>query len=233
MQTLRILNQEVPLFVLQEYQLIQKQITQSHFSHELFLRLMELFGQIMYGTHFKLHKDDNNVLLQLYAYFTRNDSLCTFYDIDPNKGLFLSGKTGVGKTVHMKLIRQFLTFKTRFRLKTCHSLALEYMNNGSETIMYYGRNYVDYIDPYTIHQSYCFDDLGTEDGVKHFGTQTNVMGQVILMRYDLFQNNKVKTHFTSNLTASQIEKFYGDRVRSRLREMCNWIEYRNAFDKRK
>ena len=44
----------------------------------------------------------------------------------------------------------------------------------------------------------------------------------------------VLTHFTSNLTAPQIEKHYGERVRSRLREMCNWIEYTvNSTDKRK
>lgn len=194
---------------------------------------MELYGQIMYGPHFRLYKDDNNILLQLYAYLTRNESLCTFYALDLNKGLFLSGKPGVGKTVHMKLIRQFLSFKTQFKLKTCHSLALEFMNSGSETLLYYGRNFVDFIDPNTIAQSYCFDDLGSEDGVKHYGTQTNVMGQVILMRYNLFQNSRVKTHFTSNLTASQIEQYYGDRVRGRLREMCNWIEYKNSADKRK
>lgn len=194
---------------------------------------MELFGQILYGAHFKLYKDDNNVLLQLFAYFTKNAEMCEFYKINLCKGLFLSGRTGVGKTVHMKLIRQFLTFKSRFRMKTCHSLALEYMTNGSETIMYYGRNYVDYMDSNTIHQSYCFDDLGSEGEVKHFGTQSNVMGQVIMMRYEIFQNNQVKSHFTSNLTALQIEKHYGERVRSRLREMCNWIEYKDSFDKRK
>jgi DNA replication protein DnaC len=234
MQTARILNQEVHPFVLQEYQLIQKQITQSSFSFDLFIRLVELYGQIMYGAKFTLYKEDNAVMLQIYAYLTKNADLCTFYNIDLNKGLFLSGKTGVGKTIHMKLIRQFMNFKTRFRMKTCHSLALEYMNTGSEIIMYYGRNFVDYIDPNTINQSYCFDDLGAEDEVKHYGTQTNVLGQIILMRYELFQNRRVLTHFTSNLTAPQIEKCYGERVRSRLREMCNWIEYNSSSnDKRK
>ena len=51
---------------------------------------------------------------------------------------------------------------------------------------------------------------------------------------NLFQGCQVLTHFTSNLTAPQIEKHYGERVRSRLREMCNWIEYKSdSFDKRK
>ena len=108
------------------------------------------------------------------------------------------------------------------------------MDTGSQVLMQFGRNYVDFVDHNTIYQSYCFDDLGTEDEVKHYGTQTNVLGQIILMRYELFQGRQVLTHFTSNLTAVQIEKYYGDRVRSRLREMCNWIEYKStSTDKRK
>jgi hypothetical protein len=108
----------------------------------------------------------------------------------------------------MKLVRQFMAFKERFKMKTCQSLSLEYMDQGSPIFMQYGRNYVDYIDHNTIHQSCCFGDLGTEDEVRHFGTQTNVMGQIILMRYELFQERQVLTHFTSNLTAPQIEKYY-------------------------
>ncbi len=108
------------------------------------------------------------------------------------------------------------------------------MADVSNVLMYYGRNYVDRYDQHTINQSYCFGDLGIENEVKHFGTQTNVMAQVILMHYNLCQNSKVVTHFTSNLTADQIEKYYVDRVRSRLKEMCNWIEYTSdSPDKRK
>jgi hypothetical protein len=195
---------------------------------------MEIHGQIMYGKHFRLYKEDKDVILQMYAYFTGDVDLCRHYKLDLRKGLFLSGKTGVGKTVHMKLVRQFMSFKERFKMKSCQQLALEYMDQGSQILTQYGRNYVDHVDNNTINQTYCFDDMGTEDEVKHYGTQTNVLGQIILMRYELFQGRQVLTHFTSNLTAPQIEKHYGERVRSRLREMCNWIEYKStSLDKRK
>ena len=234
MQTTRISNHIVPDSVLQEYLRIQTQITRKNFNFEHFVSLMEIKGKIMYGQHFKLYQEDNHVLLQFYAYFTGDEDLCKHYDINVNKGLFLSGKTGVGKTVHMKLVRQFLGYKDRFRMKTCQQLSLEYMDQGSPVLMNFGRNYVDYVDHNTINTSYCFDDLGTEDEVRHFGTQANAMGQVILMRYNLFQTRQVLTHFTSNLTADQIEHHYGERVRSRLREMCNWIQYTaESPDKRK
>jgi len=195
---------------------------------------MEIHGQIIYGPNFRLFKEDKDVILQLYAYFTGDTELCKHYKIDLRKGLFLSGKTGVGKTVHMKLVRQFMSFKERFKMKSCQQLSLEYMDQGSQILTQYGRNYIDQVDLNSINQTYCFDDLGTENEVKHFGTQTNVLGQIILMRYELFQGRQVLTHFTSNLTAPQIEKHYGERVRSRLREMCNWIEYKaTSIDKRK
>ena len=234
MQTTKIGNHIVPDSVLQEYLRIQTQITQKNFNFEHFTSLMEIKGKIMYGKHFRLYQEDTQVLLQFYAYFTGDEDLCRHYEINVNKGLSLSGQTGVGKTIHMMLLRQFLGYKDRFKMKSCQQLSLEYMDQGSPVLMNFGRNYVDYVDHNTINTSYCFDDLGTEDEVRHFGTQTNAMGQVILMRYNLFQTRQVLTHFTSNLTADQIEQHYGERVRSRLREMCNWIQYTaESPDKRK
>jgi len=95
MQTIRIHNLDVPNSVLQEYQSIQKLTTQSNFNYDHFSRLMEICGQIIYGTNFKLYREDKDVLLQLYAYFTGDNNLCKHYEIDLCKGLFLSGKTGV------------------------------------------------------------------------------------------------------------------------------------------
>lgn len=211
-----------------------QQITQSHCNFDLFLRLLQLQGKITFGEQFKLYDDDTHVFLLMYAYFSQDHELCTIYDIDPSKGLFFSGPTGVGKTIHMRIARQLLGYKAIFKIKPCHEIALEYMQDGACILLYYGRNFVDRYDLGLAKQVYCFDDLGTEEEVKYYGTTSNVLGQIILMRYDLFQTQKIKSHFTSNLTAPQIEKFYGERVRSRLREMCNWVDYSgHTLDKRK
>ncbi|MBI9062559.1 MAG: hypothetical protein JEZ14_11285 [Marinilabiliaceae bacterium] len=51
---------------------------------------------------------------------------------------------------------------------------------------------------------------------------------------DLFISDRLITHLTSNLGPSDIEKFYGERVRSRLREMVNIITFPSStVDKRK
>ena len=60
------------------------------------------------------------------------------------------------------------------------------------------------------------------------------MAEILLSRYDMFISNKKYTHITNNLSATEIEASYGNRARSRLRELCNLIAFDNiAKDKRK
>jgi DNA replication protein DnaC len=59
------------------------------------------------------------------------------------------------------------------------------------------------------------------------------MAEILLSRYDLFISKKLLTHITTNLSATEIETHYGNRVRSRLREMVNLIAFeKTAQDKR-
>ena len=56
----------------------------------------------------------------------------------------------------------------------------------------------------------------------------------MLSWYDYFQVFQMLTHITTNLDSDEIDKRYGLRVRSRMREMFNLISYdQNAMDKRK
>ncbi|SNB23898.1 conserved hypothetical protein [Flavobacterium psychrophilum] len=80
---------------------------------------------------------------------------------------------------------------------------------------------------------YCFDDLGTEKQIKHFGNDCNVMAEILISRYEQFIENNSVTHITTNLSASELENYYGNRVRSRLRNMFNLIAFdRETKDKR-
>lgn len=69
--------------------------------------------------------------------------------------------------------------------------------------------------------------------MRYFGDQINVMGEILLSRYDLYISQGIRTHATTNLNAEELEKRYGARVRSRLREMFNLIAFEaEAEDKR-
>lgn len=59
------------------------------------------------------------------------------------------------------------------------------------------------------------------------------MTEILTSRYEHFIENNAITHITTNLSASEIEKAYGNRVRSRLRQMFNLIAFdSNTKDKR-
>jgi len=59
------------------------------------------------------------------------------------------------------------------------------------------------------------------------------MGEILLSRYDHFITNKMITHATTNLSAPELEALYGNRVRSRMREMFNLVAFdQSARDKR-
>ncbi|GAL63712.1 hypothetical protein JCM19300_2748 [Algibacter lectus] len=60
------------------------------------------------------------------------------------------------------------------------------------------------------------------------------MGEIILSRHELLLNHAIKTHATTNLNAQELEDLYGNRVRSRMRQLFNLIAFdKNANDKRK
>ncbi|KOH43509.1 ATPase [Sunxiuqinia dokdonensis] len=60
------------------------------------------------------------------------------------------------------------------------------------------------------------------------------MAEILLARYDLFVSKRMLTHLTTNLSASELETIYGNRIRSRMREMFNLVAFdKDAKDKRR
>lgn len=191
---------------------------------------MENKGVELYGNHFKIVEDDYPVIYKLIAYFMKDEATCHQHNIDLNKGILLSGPIGSGKTSLMNLMKHITPTEHKFSVKPCRDISFEFIQDGYEVIHRYSKGKL-YESNF---KNYCFDDLGTENNLKYFGNECNVMAEIILSRYDLFISRKLQTHITTNLSASEIEKQYGNRVRSRLRELCNLVAFNNSVtDKRR
>ena len=173
-------------------------------------------GKLMFGKNFKIYEEDEVVLYKLCIYFIRDFEACAKLNIDPNKGILLSGPVGCGKTSLMKLLRHIVPHQKSYELIPARNITFAFNNIGYKTIQEYGSS-----------NFYCFDDLGVETTGRHFGKDCNVMGEILLSRYDLFLQRKTRTHATTNLNAQELEERYGNRVRSRMRQLFNLI----AFDK--
>lgn len=194
-------------------------------------KIIESKGKEILGEHFTIYPEDSEVINKLLAWFLRDEKAAQHFNINLNKGILLTGPIGCGKTSLFTLIRLLLPPEQRFAIKSCREVTFDFIKDGYEIIQRYSTNAYNSNDkPYTT----CFDDLGAETTLKYYGNQCNVMGEILLSRYDHFINAGMITHATTNLSASELENYYGNRVRSRMREMFNLIAYHaNSRDKRK
>lgn len=206
--------------------------TKSHYNYQEVIVWLEKKGLELYGNHFKILESDYPIIYKLIAYFLRDEPTCFQYGIDLNKGIILSGPVGCGKTTLMNLMKNLTSMEHKFFIKPCRDISFEFIQHGYEIIHKYSKN-SKLGGGQPLFVRYCFDDLGTENNLKYFGNECNVMAEILLSRYDLFTGKSLQTHITTNLSASEIENVYGNRVRSRMRQMFNLIAFnRETKDKR-
>ena len=191
---------------------------------------LESKGKEKYGPRFTLDAGDHPILIKLAAYFLQDEATCKQHDVLLDKGIMLTGPIGCGKTSLMHLMRFLTQAANKYNVKSTRDITFEFIQEGYEIIHRYSRGKLYAANP----QNYCFDDLGIENNIKYYGNECNVMAEILLSRYDLYINHGLITHITTNLSATEIEETYGNRLRSRLREMVNLIGFdQDVKDKRK
>jgi len=183
---------------------------------------LEAKGKMLFGNHFKIYPEDEKILFLLSNYFIRDERNCKKHNIDPDKGILLSGPVGCGKTSLMRLLKNIVPLQRQYEVIPARNIVFGFNHIGFKTIEDYGNE-----------GFFCFDDLGAEPNGRYFGKDCNVMGELLLSRHELFLQSKIKTHATTNLIAEEMEECYGSRVRSRMRQMFNLVDFdKNTRDKR-
>ncbi len=180
------------------------------------LRYLDAKGKLLFGRNFQIHEEDRETLFKLANYFIRDFESCRKLGIDPDKGILLSGPVGCGKTSLMKLFRHLVPHRRPYDVIPARNVTFTFNHIGYKIIEDFGNGHF-----------YCFDDLGVEPMGRYFGKDCNVLGEIILSRHELFLSSEITTHATTNLNAQELEERYGNRVRSRMRQLFNLI----AFDK--
>lgn len=206
-----------------QYQLGKLKGNQIIYDFDKMLVYLNAKGKLLFGSKFKIFDEDRDIVFKLCNYFIKDVANCQKLDIDINKGILLMGPVGCGKTSLMKLLRHMVPHQKPYKIIPTRNIAFSFNHIGYKTIEDYGDG-----------QYFCFDDLGVEPIGRHYGKDCNVMGEILLSRYDLFLENKIKTHATTNLNAQELEERYGNRVRSRMRQLYNLVAFqKNSQDKRK
>lgn len=209
------------------YQLGELKGNHIHYDFNKILTFLQAKGRLLFGQNFEIYKEDYTIIYKLCCYIIKDIKSCKKLEIDLDKGILLSGPVGCGKTSLMKLIRHIVPHQKQYKIIPCRNTVFSFNHIGFKTIEDYGnQNY------------YCFDDLGIEPTGRYFGKDCNVMGEILLSRYDVIcqpeHSRRVKTHVTTNLNAKEIEERYGNRVRSRMRKLFNLVAFeKESLDKRR
>ena len=206
---------------------------ENHYNIEKSLQIITQIGQSLIRG-FQLLENDLKVYKALILYF-HNDSefekLNSAYNL--KKGIFLHGNIGTGKSRVFQIfnlyVKKYLPNRS-FQIVKTNDIADDFSNSGLSAIQKHGilsfKKNPENVPILEMPLAKCYDDLGVEPKiVKSYGNERNVMADILLKRYDLFIQYEMKTFMSTNYNADGILENYGDRVRSRLREMCNDITY--------
>ena len=163
-------------------------------------------------------QDISSVWLQLIKY-VHGDPEC---ELDINKSVFLMGRTGSGKSQTMKIMNEYMKIdNVRFKRNNKIIPFIYSIFSARDIVSDFNNNGYDGLEKYVTYSIICIDDLGSEPNeAVYYGTRLNVICEVIEERYA----KGLTTHFTTNLDLVHTQKYYNDRVYSRIIETCNIVK---------
>ena len=174
---------------------------------------------------FKVDQENEKLFWLLCQYFT-NDPLFENAGFSLSKGILLSGPVGVGKTELLKIFsknkRQCFHLISVFEIEAfCQKHGVENFETYTGMVPGWGST-IDFFFQKSI--GWAFDDIGRESVVFDFGNKSDVVSKILQTRYT--KKNTISfnsLHLTTNLTTAELESRYDYAVKSRLREMFNYI----------
>lgn len=153
---------------------------------------------------------------------------------NPDKGLWIWGDIGIGKSTLLEIVRGFC-HDVRPHADDGSGYMMPYSfrtTNAIEVCSEFSRHGYAGIDTYIKSSRQAFDELGSEScPTGYYGTVENVFQYVLQRRYDSRFVNF--THVTTNMTIDEISDRYGARIYDRCKEMFNFVEMRGATWRKK
>ena len=176
--------------------------------------------------NFKITEQNKEIIGWMLDYFTGSEN--SHYDL--NKGLFVIGNVGSGKTLLFDAFKIYTAQVIQTNSFIFHNAKNIIDNAGKEGIVTV--NNINYIDqfPTVIY----IDDIGKDsENVTHYGTKFNVLEQLFDERYLIFSRFNKLTHVSTNLKANEIKVVYGERIADRMSEMFNVVTLKSNESFRK
>ena len=187
---------------------------------------------------FETTDEDREIYENTIRYFAADES-CKY---NLNKGLYVYGQYGVGKSLYFKIFKALnraIDSPNNFKILTVTDLIDGVSQKGYQYFLDSGvaPSGGSWLNPNALWRNevehYLLDDMGqSERFANNYGNKIDVVIAFIQRRYYAFTDNFSLTHCSTNLIPSEIESEYGEAINSRLRHMCNVILF-PGDDKRK
>lgn len=138
-----------------------------------------------------------------------------------HKNLLIIGDPGTGKTINMQIFSDYLRLtgnNNHFHNLSVTQMMNNYKINGHiDRYTYNETSGSNSIDGNPFHV--CLNDIGLEvENQKHYGTDLDlVIDEFLYARYEIYQQQHLKYHMTSNLTVEEFKKRFGDRLIDRFK----------------
>jgi len=204
-------------------------ITTPDFDLDAELKIFRFIVNRATNYHFLFDENNMDVIRNLLHYFNNSPE----GDMDPTKGICLMGPIGSGKSELMRIFKWYCNIRMlrMYRILSSEELRIKYQIEGGKVIQIWGMGYTSegtIIDKADL----CIDEFGLEETSRHYGDQEQVISSILFLRYDLFRCKGSKTHITTNLNKTLIEKNNEGRLASRFNEMFNFVKL-SGPDRRK
>lgn len=147
----------------------------------------------------------------------------------PKKGLFIYGNKGLGKTLNFLIYMRILHLSRALLWDYCTKNSISdvykderyfYLEDIKDTEISFKKDNVKHIDLLNSKRELVIDDIGTEPmNTKDYGTDKDLVADLLRLRYNKIQREYCVTHLTTNLDITDISERYGDRISDRINEM--------------
>ena len=203
----------------------KKVINVPRFTREYLLKYWEEVGK----TFDKSYKSDQ-LTEDFVNYFCIEREIYHPALIDnPRKGLFIYGNKGLGKSLNFLIYSRLLLLSKHKLWEFCQNNNVPeaykderyfHFEDIKDTEIAYKNDNVKHYEFLTSKRELVMDDIGTEPlNNKDYGTDRDLVGDIIRLRYNKSQKGYCITHVTTNLDKIQINERYGDRIADRMNEM--------------
>ena len=190
------------------------------------------FGNKLYGDRFSLNDPaTNEVYRKVYTSIIGGKAAANA-EMDPSRAILMIGDFGVGKTWLWTVMQQvFKNTKHAFLYAKAKDILAQAKDPD------YGHDWAKWYYGTNCLRDLYIDDIGIgQADINSYGNWSNILHDILLIRYEMHVNHKFKTHLSSNVmtkvpadappNVKSLERILGERILDRLGETSQLIVWK-------